>query len=335
MLLSVIVPARNEEDVLQPCLESLAAQSSESFALGRDWELLLVDDHSTDRTAELARDVPGVTVLEAGPLPQGWTGKANALWGAAGLARGQWLLFTDADTIHEPGSLERAIREAEHAHAALLSYSPRQQVRGFWQRALMPLVFAELALAYPPARVSDPTSRLAAANGQFLMVRRQAYFAAGGHAAVSHSLLEDVDLAFQLKRRKYSIRFRYAPDAVSTRMYRTAGSMLEGWTKNLARLFANPLALAASRSLDLLLLLALPLLIYLFFFYPLARYALAILWLRTVWRCWARARKSNFSPADCALSIFALPLFCGLLVRSWFRHRVRKRVVWKGREYPT
>lgn len=335
MLLSVIVPARNEEDVLQPCLESLAAQSSESFALGRDWELLLVDDHSTDRTAELARQVPGVTVLEAGALPPGWTGKANALWGAAGLARGEWLLFTDADTIHEHGSLERAIREAEQAHAALLSYSPRQRVSGFWQRALMPLVFAELALAYPPARVSDPASRLAAANGQFLMISRQAYFAAGGHAAVSRSLLEDVDLAFQLKRRKYVIRFRYAPEAVSTRMYRTAGSMLEGWTKNLARLFANPLALAASRSLDLLLLVALPVLIYLFFFNPWARYALAILWLRTVWRCWSRTRKSNFSAADCALSIFSLPLFCGLLVRSWFRHRVRKRVVWKGREYPT
>src|SRR6185437_13174679 len=110
----------------------------------------------------------------------------------------------------------------------------------------------------------------------------------------------------RLKRRKYVLRFRYAPDAVSTRMYRSAGSMLEGWTKNLARLFANPLALAGSRALDLLLLLILPLLVYAFFSRPWARYALAAVWLRTLWRCYTRARKSNFSPADCALSLLAL-----------------------------
>lgn len=335
MLLSVIVPARNEEDVLGPCLASLVAQSAEGFELNRDWELLVVDDHSTDQTAEVARKSAGAEVLEAEPLQPRWTGKANALWSAVRRARGEWLLFTDADTLHQLGSLKRAIHEAEHAKVALLSYSPRQQVSGFWQRALMPLVFAELALAYPPAKVSDPASRLAAANGQFLMVRRGAYFAVGGHAAVSRSLLEDVDLAFLLKRRKYPIRFRYAPDAVSARMYRTVGSMIEGWTKNLARLFANPLALAASRALDLVLLVVLPALVYAYFSRTWARYALAAVWLRTVWRCYARARKSNFSVADCALSILALPLFCGLLVRSWYRHAVRKRVVWKDREYST
>jgi glycosyltransferase involved in cell wall biosynthesis len=315
MLLSVIVPARNEEEVLRPCLESLTAQSGAGFELNRDWELILVNDHSTDHTAEMARSIAGVTVLESAPLPKRWTGKANALWGAAQKARGSWLLFTDADTRHEPGDLERAVGEAERNHVALLSYSPRQ--------------------AYPPARVSDPASRLAAANGQFLMVERSAYFAVGGHSAVASSLLEDVDLAAQLKRRKYAIRFRYAPEAVSTRMYRTAGAMLEGWTKNLARLFANPIALAATRALDILLLIALPLLAVALFSRPLARYALGILWLRTLWRCYARARKSNFSAFDCALSIFALPLFCGLLLRSWFRHSVTKRVAWKGREYST
>jgi glycosyltransferase involved in cell wall biosynthesis len=335
MLLSVIVPARNEEEVLRPCLESLTAQSGAGFELNRDWELILVNDHSTDHTAEMARSIAGVTVLESAPLPKRWTGKANALWGAAQKARGSWLLFTDADTRHEPGDLERAVGEAERNHVALLSYSPRQEVSGFWQRALMPLVFAELAQAYPPARVSDPASRLAAANGQFLMVERSAYFAVGGHSAVASSLLEDVDLAAQLKRRKYAIRFRYAPEAVSTRMYRTAGAMLEGWTKNLARLFANPIVLAATRALDILLLIALPLLAVALFSRPLARYALGILWLRTLWRCYARARKSNFSAFDCALSIFALPLFCGLLLRSWFRHSVTKRVAWKGREYST
>ena len=187
MKLSVIVPARNEADVIRPCLESLLSQSDAGFALGTEWELLLVDDGSTDNTRSIALSLPEVTVLDPGPLPAHWTGKANAVWAAAQVARGEWLLFTDADTIHQPGDLERAIHEAENDQAAMLAYSPRQIVQGFWQRALMPLVFSELAFAYPPEKVSDPASRLAAANGQFLMVEREAYFQVGGHSAVAGS----------------------------------------------------------------------------------------------------------------------------------------------------
>ena len=127
MRLSVIVPARNEADVLEPCLESLLAQSEVGFAVGEDWELLLVDDGSTDATRSIALSLAGVTVLDPEPLQPGWTGKANAVWTAAKKARGEWLLFTDADTIHEPGDLRRAMHEAEHAHVVMLSYSPRQR----------------------------------------------------------------------------------------------------------------------------------------------------------------------------------------------------------------
>jgi glycosyltransferase involved in cell wall biosynthesis len=335
MRLSVIVPARNEADVLAPCLESLLAQSEPGFLVGTDWELLVVDDGSTDATRSIALALPGVTLLDPEPLQPGWTGKANAVWTAARKARGEWLLFTDADTLHLPGNLGRALHEAQHAQVAMLSYSPRQLVRGFWQRALMPLIFSELALAYPPAKVSDPASRLAAANGQFLMVERTAYFQVGGHSAVAGSLLEDVDLASLLKRRKYPIRFRYAPDALSTRMYRGFDAMVEGWTKNLARLFALPLMMAGWRMLDLLLILGLPFLVWQFFALPFPRYALGVVWLRVLWRFYLRVAKSNFPPADCALSVFALPLFCLLLVSSWWQHTVRSQVTWKGREYST
>ncbi len=335
MRLSVIVPARNEADVLRPCLESLRAQSEADFALGEDWELLLVDDGSTDETRSIALGLPPVTVLDAEPLQPGWTGKANAVWTGAKKARGEWLLFTDADTIHAPGNLQRAIHEAQHAQVVMLSYSPRQLVTGFWQRALMPLIFSELALTFPPEKVSDPSSRVAAANGQFLLVQRAAYFQVGGHSAVAGSLLEDVDLAFLLKRRKYPIRFRYAPEALSTRMYRSFGAMMEGWTKNLARLFGFPLMMAAWRALDLLLIFGLPLLLWHFFAQPVARYALAAVWLRVLWRFYARVAKSNFSALDCALSVFALPLFCLLLASSWWQHTVRSKVAWKGRAYST
>src|SRR5580658_8339921 len=340
--LTVIVPARNEEDCLGLCLQSLVSQSEEIFELGKDWDLVVVDDHSTDRTAEIARGFPGVTLLEAEKLEKGWTGKANAVWTAARRARGRWLLFTDADTIHESGDLRRAIHEASRNKVGMLSYSPRQVVSGLAQRSLMPLVFCELALAYPPAKVSDSAQRIAAANGQFLLVEREAYRRLGGHAAVADKVLEDVELAYLAKRRKVGLRFRYADDAVSTRMYRSTSAMIEGWTKNLALLFKNSLALALWRALDILLLAGLPVLAIELWNARFAAHSiqwlgagwvLALLWVRTVVRFYARVAKSNFPFRDCLVSPLGLPLFVVLLYRSWFQHRILKRVSWKGREY--
>ena len=342
MEMTVIIPARNEEECLASCLDSLVSQSEEVFELGKDWELIVVDDHSTDRTAGIARGIAGVTVMEAGKLEHGWTGKNNAVWTAAKRARGRWLLFTDADTIHEPGNLRRAMHEALRHKVGMLSYSPRQMVSGLSQRSLMPLVFCELALAYPPAKVSDPNQRIAAANGQFLLVEREAYRRLGGHASVADKVLEDVELAFLAKRRKVGLRFRYAADAVATRMYRSTTAMVEGWTKNLALLFDNALALAVWRALDFGLLLGLPVLTVLLWNARFAAHSLewlgagwvmALLWVRTVVRFYARVAKSNFPFADCALAPLGLPLFVVLLYRSWFQHRVLKRVSWKGRSY--
>lgn len=342
MELTVIVPARNEEDCLGACLASLESQSEEIFALGHDWELIVVDDHSTDRTAEIARGFFGVTLLKAGELEPGWTGKANAVWTAARRARGRWLLFTDADTVHEPGDLRRAIHEAERHKAGMLSYSPRQLVSGLAQRSLMPLIFCELALAYPPAKVSDPAQHIAAANGQFLLVEREAYRRLGGHASVAGDVLEDVQMAFLAKRRKVGLRFRYADDAVSARMYRSTGAMVEGWTKNLKLLFNNSLILAFWRALDFVLFFGLPALAFELWNARLglhslewlgAGWLLALLWLRTVFRFYNRVAKSNFPFLDCAIAPVGLPLFVFLLCRSWFHHRILKRVSWKGREY--
>jgi glycosyltransferase involved in cell wall biosynthesis len=340
--LTVIVPARNEEDCLAACLESLVSQSEELLKLGHDWELMVVDDHSNDRTAAIARGFAGVTVLEAGKLEKGWTGKNNAIWTAAKRARGRWLLFTDADTVHEPGNLHRSMHEAERHKVGMLSYSPRQIVSGFWQRSLMPLIFSELALAYPPAKVSDPAERIAAANGQFLLIEREAYRRLGGHAAVSEKVLEDVELAFLAKRRNVDLRFRYAEDAVSTRMYCSTAAMIEGWTKNLALLFDNSFALAAWRIIDILLLAVVPLLAVEFWNarlfahstqWLIAGWVLALVWVRNLFRFYGRVAKSNFSFVNCALSPLGLPLFVALLYLSWIQHRILKRVSWKGREY--
>src|SRR5271170_4375748 len=188
-MVSVIVPARNEEVCLGRCLGSLVDQQ------GVEFEIIVVDDASTDRTREIAASFPGVGIVDAGPVPAGWTGKNNAAWTGSKQARGGWLLFTDADTVHLPGSLIRSLAEAQERGAALLSYSPEQEVHGFWEKAVMSVIFAELAATYRPSQVNDPASPAAAANGQYLLISREAYDAVGGHAAVRTSLLEDVALA--------------------------------------------------------------------------------------------------------------------------------------------
>ena len=278
-ILSVIIPARNEEDCVGECLRSLVAQEEDGWGLGSEWEIIVVNDASTDRTREIAAGFAGVTVMDAPRLERGWTGKANACWAGSRVARGKWLLFTDADTVHgspdatagmtadvtgTPNSLRLAMIEAERHEAGMLSYSPRQIVRGLAQRALMPLIFSDLAVTYSPAKVNDPARLVAAANGQFLLVRRDVYDRIGGHAAVKGSILEDVELASLVKRRKLGLRFRYAPEAVAARMYRSFGAMVEGWTKNLALLFGNAPMLAGMRLLELAVLVGVPALIWFF-----------------------------------------------------------------------
>ena len=338
-VLSVIIPARDEADVLPACLDSIVAQSEPGFLLGQDWELIVVDDASTDETRAIAARYPGVTLLEAPTLvtgpDAGFTGKTNACWAGAQAARGSLLLFTDADTVHEPGNLSRARHEIEKYKVALLSYSPHQLTAGLAQRVLMPLVFAELSVAYPMKRVNAPEDRTAAANGQFLLIESETYFAVGGHRAIGRDVLEDVALARNVKRSHQTIRFRYAPDALSTRMYRSTEAMLEGWTKNLALLLASPILLALLRMLDFVLIIALILAYVYPFLTTLQRTLIFIVWARVLWRFYARVAKSNFPAVDCALSVLGIPLFAFLLVRSYFQVKLYKSVSWKGRTYKT
>jgi len=325
----VIVPARNEEQGLGRCLESLVGQQGVTF------EMLVVDDGSTDRTRAIAESFTPVQVMDAGPLPQGWTGKNHAVWQGAQRARGRWLLFTDADTVHEPGSLAAAVTEAERHGAALLSYSPRQEVGTFWERALMPVIFAELARTYPPSRVCDPKSPVAAANGQYLMIAREAYDAIGGHGAVAGSLLEDVALARLVKKSGRVLRFRYGGEAVRTRMYRGFGQMWEGWTKNLALLFPHPIRLAVLRSLEFLILLGAGLVAFGTFLFDFAGAVVALLVLAITWIAFlGRIRRAHFGAWENDLAVFGLPLFAVLLVRSQRHHGIRGSVEWKGRTYP-
>lgn len=330
---SVIVPARNEEASLAACLESLVGQAGVAF------EVMVVDDGSTDQTRQIALACSGVEVLDAGPLPQGWTGKNHAMWQGARRAKGKWLLFTDADTVHRPGSLAAAIREADERGALLLSYSPQQEVRGFWEKAVMPVIFAELARAYSFREVNNPASRVAAANGQYLLIRRAIYEELNGHAAVRRDLLEDVSLARQVKSSGHRIFFRYGGDRVRTRMYRNFRQLREGWTKNLALLFPAARALAVRRLLEFVALAASAgwlcgawLSTGSGSFHRFGTPAVLVLLFSVLARHVLRTRKAHFPGASLALSLLGLPMFAYLLLRS--QHLYEKgQLAWKQRTY--
>jgi len=328
-VVSVIVPARNEEACLGACLESVVAQT------GVTLEIIVVDDGSTDRSRQIAQSFAGVHVIDAAPLPPGWSGKNIAMWTGASQARGEWLLFTDADTVHRSGSLARALAEAQQHDAALLSYSPEQEVHGFWEKAVMPVIFAELAATYRPSQVSDPSSPAAAANGQYLLISREAYHAVGGHAAVATSLLEDVALARAVKGSGRKIFFRYGGDAIRTRMYRSFAQLREGWTKNLALLFPSPMRLAILRLMEFVLIVSSAAVVITAGverrLQPAA--AAAILALVLYAFLLGRIRRAHFPWDANILALIGLPLFSYILLRSSVSYKKRGRVAWKGRTY--
>src|SRR5215471_10890711 len=322
--ISVIIPARNEEANLSACLESLTTQTGVSF------EIIVVDDQSTDRTREIAASFPKVRIIEARSLPDGWTGKNNAVTTGALAALGDWLLFTDADTVHLPGSLARALAEARDNHVDLLSYSPEQIAVTFWEMAILPVVFAELARQYPPSKVSDASSPIAAANGQFILIRREAYDAVGGHAGIAGDLLEDVALARLVKQSGRKMFFRYGTDAVRARMYRNFAQLREGWTKNLALLFPHPGKLAVTTLLWWALAwstLVLAITSMVTGYWRTAYWVLPWLLLAI------RIRRAHFPIGMTLLATaLGLPLFAYLLLRSKSAHGSGS-VSWKGRTY--
>jgi glycosyltransferase involved in cell wall biosynthesis len=326
--ISVVIPARNEETNIGFCLESLVAQKGIKF------EIIVVDDGSTDQTAKIARQYTGVTVIPARPLPRGWVGKSNALCTGVAIARGRWYLFTDADTQHLPGSLSASFAEANAHNVIMLSYSPAQKTGAWWDKLIQPLIFAELNKAFDYSEVSDPQSTIAAANGQYILFEKGAYNNIGGHAAVHNSILEDVQIA-GLAKRIGRIRFRYAPDAVTCRMYQSFSQLTEGWTKNLALLFPDCAFLAFGRTLEFLLIVAGPLISVGLILQGFLISGLALVGL-TTWSVISfagRVLRGGFGPSS-LVSVLGLPIYASLLVRSIYRRRVG-RVDWKGRTYPS
>ncbi|MGC2743922.1 MAG: glycosyltransferase [Candidatus Angelobacter sp.] len=325
----VFIPARNEEDCLGRCLQSLVAQQGISF------QITVVDDASTDRTRSIAESFPGVRVLSAGELKPGMTGKVNALVTGASGSNATWLLFTDADTFHYPESLAASVREAEERKVDLLSFSPEQETATWWELAVMPLVFADLVRTYSSEKINDTADPTVAANGQYILVRREVYEALGGHGALPLNILEDIELANVFKASGHRIWFRYGAGLVRTRMYRTFGAMWEGWSKGLAILFRRPVLLATRRALEFIsiavllgtglimvarsqlesagVFLAIGALFYLVFLF--------------------RVRQAHFPGKANLMAFIGLPIYVSLLLRSHLHFNRRGELTWKGRTY--
>ena len=246
-LVSVILPAKDEERNLAECLRSLCGLTYPNL------EIVVVDDRSTDRTHEIALELaatdPRIHVLAVEYLPPGWTGKTHALQYAFTVARGQWLLFVDADTLHAPESLAIMMEFARSQRAALVSLLPELRCETFWEQVVQPLAAITLMQSFPLHAVHDSRSRLAFANGQYILVERSAYTATGGHASVRDRFVEDIALAQRVKDLGRPIRVALVERIVTCRMYASLAELARGWS----RIFYDALSRNALRLLAKLL----------------------------------------------------------------------------------
>lgn len=230
-LVSIILPARNEAPNISGVVTSILASTYHPL------ELIVVDDRSSDDTASevmrMAGD-PRVRLIQGQELPSAWFGKPWACFQGYQNARGKLLLFTDADTRHQPELLTRAVGAMLAERAALLTISPLQRCVTFWERVVMPQIWFLLALRYSPSRVNRAhKARDVIANGQFILTTREAYEIAGTHAAVRGEVAEDLALAQTYLQKGLKLHFAFAERLMETRMYQGLQHLIEGWSKNI------------------------------------------------------------------------------------------------------
>jgi glycosyltransferase involved in cell wall biosynthesis len=228
-LVSVILPAKDEETYLALCLNSIRALTYPNI------EILVVDDRSTDQTGAIALAIaatdPRVQVITIEELPEGWTGKTHALEFAAHRARGEWFLFLDADTQSSPESLAVMMEVARTHGAALVSVLPELRCETFWERVMQPLAAITLMQSFPLDAINNPESPVAFANGQYILIEASAYRAIGGHAAVRGRFVEDIAMAQRVKRMGRPIRVELVRGIVTCRMYASLGQIVRGWSR--------------------------------------------------------------------------------------------------------
>ncbi|MEK8092586.1 glycosyltransferase family 2 protein [Methylocystis sp. IM3] len=340
----VIVPARNESLNISACIEGLTRQT---YPSGKR-VVRIVDDHSNDDTAQIARAAAsphaGFSVVASPPLPPRWVGKCHACW--VGATRDiddppEWLCFIDADVVAEPELLAAALQHAEAQSVDLLSLAPKQILGTWTERLVLPCGLYCLSFCQDFERLRTDECRDTSVTGQFLLVRAEAYYAVGGHRAVSDAICEDLALARQFKQHGRRIALFGGRELLSSRMYRDWSSMKIGLAKNLVETFGGKLRTT-----------------WIAFGAVVLAWAAIAIPLLDAWGC-ARGAPLACGALGLALAssgaafglhfagarFFAIPLWYGLLfplgyslgaliaVDSLFRH-FRRRFEWKGRVYP-
>jgi chlorobactene glucosyltransferase len=231
-LVSVIVPARNEAHNIARCVTSILSTTYPNL------ELIVVDDSSTDGTAQIAREAalrdPRARIVTSPPLPEGWFGKQWACATGAKIARGSVLQFTDADTVHGADLVTRSMNAMRRNRAQLFSVAGRQELGGFWEKVIQPQIFTILSMRYGGSESVTRSTRVRdkIANGQCIFVTHDSYNAIGGHASVRTSVAEDMMLAQRFFAARKRVVVVLGLNQLSTRMYASLGEIISGWRKN-------------------------------------------------------------------------------------------------------
>jgi cellulose synthase/poly-beta-1,6-N-acetylglucosamine synthase-like glycosyltransferase len=321
---TILLPVRNEERDVIACVDTLLAQTTRPL-------VRVIDDGSTDATASLVAEKaarePRLELLPAGPLPPGWRGKVHALWAGSRDVTAPWILTTDADTRHAPDLLARALAAAEREGLDAVSLAGFQETRGLGENLLTPTVFALLDALLGDWRAAASSQGPPVANGQFLLLRREAWESCGGFASVRDVPLDDVAIAARLRAGGHRTGFFREP-GLSVRMYRGFAATVSGWRRNLGGLLgASPRAVAVI--LAVLLLPALALLAALLA----GRWIeAAVLWGTGAVSSALLRSGSGHSPAYGSLHPLDSLLVAGVLALAVLDRSRGRLVSWKGRE---
>ncbi len=345
-LVSLLVPARNEAACIAACVRSLVAQKYAHM------EVIVLDDGSTDATASIVRQIIAelpaarkgrLRLVEGKPLPTGWVGKNFACMQLAQQARGDYLLFTDADTVHAPEMLPSVISAMQHYRVDLLTAQPEYLLGSPGEHLIIPLLNFTILTLLPIMLVSArPEASLSTGNGQLLCFKRGAYEAINGHAAVKNRILEDVLLARAVKAAGYRMIFVDAFELVQCRMYHSFAEVWNGFSKNLFAFYNySPVFASLALLLNLGLFVLPPLALLLAIVLPLSPmgllfaaggYLIAILMRVLLMVRFTRSQRSLML-LFCLLHPVSIVLECLILLNS-MRWRYRRRgTTWKGRQY--
>lgn len=340
-LVSVLIPARNEEHrVLTECVRSILAQDYERF------EVIAVNDRSTDRTLALleaiATNDERLRVIEGEELPAEWLGKPYAMQQAVNLARGEWILATDADMIFDRRALRTAMDHVLKAKGDAMTLIPHFEAHSFWERVMIPTwiwVFLMFTIFF---RISNPKTQGAAGIGGFFLMRREVLDRIGGYAALKDEVLEDVRLAEMIKRSGACLLAEHAPALLRTRMYSNFKEMWECSTKNWFSGFKFSLPFAMSAVLSMYAMAVVPPLIalcsaiaiatggssslWLVFIPAVASWLLQVLVLAMV------SKRSEVSPVYALTAPLGLGSLYAMLFDSSMRITTGRGVTWKGRK---